>query len=97
MIGHETCKIIACATVIEKCCTGTGGWPLLTRGITKSKYRIRSQEIAGRQELRYKEIPGDNSLVKKLLNGPCEGEFIVAPPGHTVTLSDFRQFQVAPL
>ncbi len=53
------------------------------------QYRTRSQEIARRLELRYEEIRGDNSLVKKLLNGPLDDEFVVAPPGHTVALADF--------
>jgi hypothetical protein len=56
------------------------------------KYRTRSQEIAERFNLRYEEIKGDNSLVKKLLNGPWDGEFVVAPPNHTIELTDFREF-----
>jgi len=55
------------------------------------KYRTRSQEIAQRLELRYEEIQGDNSLVKKLLNGTWDDEFVVAPPGHTVAITDFRK------
>jgi hypothetical protein len=56
------------------------------------RYRTRSQEIAERLCLRYEEIKGDNSLVKKLLNGPWDGEFVVAPPSHTIELADFRKF-----
>jgi hypothetical protein len=55
------------------------------------QYRYRSQEIAKRLDLRYEEIKGDNNLVKALLNGSWDEDFIVAPPGHTVTLSDFRE------
>jgi hypothetical protein len=55
------------------------------------QYRSRSQEIAKRLDLRYEEIKGDNNLVKALLNGSWDEDFIVAPPGHTVTLSDFRE------
>ena len=55
------------------------------------QYRSRSQEMAARLDLRYEEIKGDNTLVKALLNGSWDGDFIVAPPGHTVTLSDFRE------
>jgi hypothetical protein len=54
--------------------------------------RTRSREIAERFNLRYEEIMGDNSLVKRLLDGPWESDFVVAPPGHTVALSDFRKF-----
>jgi len=52
-------------------------------------YRKRSQEIAQRLELRYEEIQGNNSLVTKLLSGAWDEEFVVAPPGHTVALTDF--------
>ena len=54
------------------------------------RYRTRSQAIAKRLELRYEEIQGDNSLVKKLLNGLWDDEFVVAPPGHQVALTDFK-------
>ncbi len=54
------------------------------------QYRTRSRELAERLGLRYEEIRGDNALVKKLLNGSWDSEFVVAHPGHTVTLSDFR-------
>jgi len=56
------------------------------------RYRMRSQEMAERLNLHYEEIKGDNSLVKKLLNGPWDADFMVAPSEHTITLSDFREF-----
>jgi hypothetical protein len=56
------------------------------------RYRSRSREIAGRLNLRYEEIKGDSSLVKKLLNGRWDDEFVVALPGHTIELGDFRNF-----
>jgi hypothetical protein len=55
------------------------------------KYRIRSQEIADRLGLRYEEIRGDNALVQKLLSGPWDDDFVVAPPGHAIEFSDFRR------
>ena len=55
------------------------------------RYRIRSQQIAQRLELRFEEVQGNNSLVKKLLNGPWDDEFVVASPGHTVMLTDFMK------
>jgi hypothetical protein len=56
------------------------------------RYRARSQEIARRFTLRYEEIKGDSALVKKLLNGLWDDGFVVAPPGHTIVISDFRGF-----
>jgi hypothetical protein len=56
------------------------------------RYRTRSQEIAKRLNLRYEEIKGDNSLVKKLLNGSWDADFVVAPPDHIMDLADFRKF-----
>ncbi len=45
-------------------------------------YRCQAQQIAERFDLRYEEIDGSNALVKKLLLGPWNGEFIVVPPGE---------------
>jgi hypothetical protein len=53
------------------------------------RYRIRSQKIAERLNLRYEEIKGNSSLVKQMLSGSWDGEFVVAPPGRIVELSDF--------
>jgi hypothetical protein len=53
------------------------------------RYRIRSREIARRLGLRYEEIEGDSTLVKKMLSGLWDDDFVVAPPGHTISLSDF--------
>jgi hypothetical protein len=59
------------------------------------RYRIRSQEIAQRLGLRYEEIEGDGTLVKKLLSGLWDHDFVVAPPGYTVGLPDFGKINVA--
>jgi hypothetical protein len=64
---------------------------IITGNYEIESFRIRSQEIARRLDLRYEEIQGDNALVKKLLNGLWDDEFVVAPPGHTVALTDFMQ------
>lgn len=56
------------------------------------KYRIRSQEIARHLDLRCEEIEGDRTLVKKLLGGLWDDDFVVAPPGHMLGLSDFGKF-----
>jgi hypothetical protein len=61
------------------------------------RYRIRSQEIARRLDLRYEEIEGDSTLAIKLLSGLWDDDFVVAPPGHTVSLTDFRKMKVTSL
>lgn len=54
------------------------------------RYRDYSRCTAERFGLRYEEIPGSQALVEKLLHGPWDEQFIVAPPGHTITYLDFR-------
>jgi hypothetical protein len=54
------------------------------------RYREYSRCTAERFGLRYEEIAGSDELVRKLLHGPWGKEFIVAPPGHTITYLDFK-------
>jgi hypothetical protein len=54
------------------------------------RYREYSRCTAERFGLRYEEITGSDELVKKLLHGPWDEEFIVAAPGHTITYLDFK-------
>ena len=54
------------------------------------RYREYSRCTAARFGLRYEEIAGSDDLVKKLLHGPRDEEFIVAPPGHTITYLEFK-------
>ena len=55
------------------------------------RYREYSRFTAARFGLRYEEIPGSNALVVKMLHGPWDDDFVVAPPGHTITYLDFRR------
>ena len=48
--------------------------------------RIRAAEM----DLKYEEIQGSNRLIKKLLSGPWDEEFVVAEPGRALTFLDFR-------
>ncbi len=61
-----------------------------TGNYEQDRYRIRSREIARRLDLRFEEIDGDNALVRKLVWGPWDQDFVIAGPGTTVTLGDFR-------
>jgi hypothetical protein len=54
------------------------------------RYRAYARRTAERFDLRYEEIPGSTSLLNKLVYGPWDDEFIVVPPGETITFSRFR-------
>lgn len=54
------------------------------------RYRDYCRRAAERFGLRYEEIPGSNALVKKLLHGPWDDDFVVARPGETITYLDFK-------
>ncbi len=52
-------------------------------------YRGQARRIAERFDLRYEEIEGSDSLVRKLLHGPWDGEFIIVAPGEALTHEDY--------
>ena len=54
-------------------------------------YRDYCRRTAERFGLRYEEIPGSNELIRKLLNGPRDSEFVVARPGETISFLDFKR------
>ncbi len=54
------------------------------------RYRDYCRHTAEQFNLRYEEIPGSNILIKKLLHGPWDDEFVVARPGETITYLDFK-------
>jgi len=54
------------------------------------RYRDYSRRTAERFGLRYEEIPGSDALVKRLLQGPWNGDFVVAHPGDTISFLDFK-------
>ena len=53
------------------------------------KYREYTQRTAKQFGLRYEEIEGSDTLVKKMLYGPWDDEFVVIEPGETFTLQQF--------
>jgi hypothetical protein len=55
------------------------------------RYRDYSRRTAERFGLRYEEIPGSNTLIKKMLHGPWDDEFVVARPGETISYLDFKR------
>jgi hypothetical protein len=54
------------------------------------RYRSESRAAAANLGLRFEEIQGSNALVKKLLFGPWDSEFVIAAPGQALTFLNFR-------
>jgi len=53
------------------------------------RYQDYSRKTAEAFNLRYEEIEGSPALVKKMVFGPWDDEFVVAAPGQTVQYTDF--------
>jgi hypothetical protein len=56
----------------------------------KQPYVDYARKTADRFNLRFEELPGSNRLVLKMLSGPWDEEFLVVPPGHTISYLDFK-------
>ena len=52
-------------------------------------YRQFAQDLAARWDLRFEELPGSDELVRKMLFGPWDDEFVVIPPGETIRYHHF--------
>jgi len=57
------------------------------------KYRDYTQKTADKFNLRFEEIEGSDALVKKMVFGPWDDEFVVINPGETFTMDQFFQFK----
>lgn len=53
------------------------------------KYKEQARTRASNLNLRYEEIPGSPVLMERIANGDWNEDFVVIPPGHTVTFEDF--------
>jgi len=53
------------------------------------KYRDYAKRTAKKFDLRYEEMRGSRVLIKKIIHGPWDQEFIIARPGETITLEQF--------
>lgn len=60
-----------------------------TGAYESERYREYARKTAEKFELRFEEIAGSPDLVKKMLLGPWDGEFVVVSPGETVTYQNF--------
>ena len=56
------------------------------------KYRAYARETAERFGLRFEEIEGSDALVKQMLFGPWDEDFVVIEPGESFTLEQFMPF-----
>jgi len=56
------------------------------------EYRDYARRTAERFNLRYEEVDGSGAMVRKLLFGPWDEEFVVARPGETIRLDRFLHF-----
>jgi len=53
------------------------------------RYREFARNLAERWSLRFEEIPGSNALVRRMLLGPWDDDFVVVPPGETIRYEHF--------
>ena len=60
------------------------------------RYRTYSKETAEKFNLRFEEIDGSPALVKKMVFGPWDEEFVVVSPGETVSYKDFANHKKDP-
>lgn len=56
----------------------------------QERYRQYARDTAEEFDLRFEEIDGSDTLVKKLLFGPWDDDFVVTPPGETISYIDFK-------
>jgi hypothetical protein len=55
-----------------------------------ARYHAYAHRMAEQFDLYYEELPGSTELIKKLLSGPWDKDFVVARPGETIRYVDFR-------
>lgn len=53
------------------------------------RYRDRVRALAERWNLRFEEISGSNALVRKMIFGPWEDDFVIVPPGESIRYEHF--------
>jgi len=54
------------------------------------RYRKFARKAADELGLSFEEIAGTAGLLRRMVNGPWNNEFVVAPPGQKIQLEDFR-------
>ena len=56
----------------------------------QDKYRQYAQKTAEHFGLRFEEVRGSDYLIRKLIFGPWDEDFIVLSPGETIEYADFK-------
>jgi hypothetical protein len=56
----------------------------------QERYLDYARRTAEEFDLRLEEIDGSDALVRKLLFGPWDDDFVVTPPGQTISYVDFK-------
>jgi len=59
----------------------------------QTPYRQFARKAGETLHLVYEEIRGTRIILKKMINGPWDDDFVVAVPGHMVSLTDFGMDQ----
>ncbi len=60
------------------------------------RYRQVARNLAERWSLRFEEIPGSNALVRQMLYGPWDDDFVVVPPGESIRHEHFFPADLPP-
>ena len=55
------------------------------------EYRERAREMARRFMLNYEEIDGSDILIKKMISGQWDKDFLIVKPGRKIVFTDFRK------
>jgi hypothetical protein len=61
----------------------------------QERYHEYARRTAERFDLRYEEIPGSTALIKKMLYGPWDDDFVIARPGDIISYADFKMTATA--
>jgi hypothetical protein len=56
----------------------------------QERYREYARRMARQFGLRYEEVPGSTALIRKMLYGPWDDDFVIAHPGETINYADFQ-------
>ena len=60
-----------------------------TGALDAERYRAEARAAAARHGLRFEQIEGSPGLIRRLLEGPWDGDFVVVEPGEQVEMGPF--------